>query len=208
MLSLAMMSVNEDLLFSWTQSGRPAYRIYEPESVSIVLGAGRKNKGDIIHEHVERDGIPVLRRRGGGGTAVLSPGMVVLAVVREVDSPFHNREYALEINGWFKKSLSALGVAHIQDLGICDLALGGKKILGASLFRRRLLLFYQSSLLVCNNLALFSRYLTYPSSVPAYRAGRSHEEFCTNLHNAGYIIPTDRIIQKLEETISEKLPVR
>jgi len=97
---------------------------------------------------------------------VLSPGQVVLALVAEVGSPFRNREYAAEINGWFIEALASVGVASVTREGISDLAIGGRKILGTSIYRRRLALFYQASLLVSCDVALFSRYLAMPSRVP------------------------------------------
>ena len=201
------MTVNEDLLNSFLNSRNPVYRIYDPDDVCIVLGAGRKNKGDIIAGAVKEDGIPVFTRKGGGGTVVLSPGMIVLALVAEVSSPFHNREYACRINAWQKQALEAFGIRNIRERGISDLTLGGRKILGTSLFRRKNLLFYQSSLLVKNDLSLFSRYLSFPSSVPDYRGNRDHEEFCTNLHNEGYGISVKEISAGIERIVSIELPL-
>ena len=202
----AQVTVNEDLLHGYEAYGCPVYRIYEPGAVCIVLGAGRKNKGDVRCAEASRDRIPVLVRRGGGGTVVLSPGMVVLALVTDVASPYQNREYARKINDWQRRMLSDLGVADVRHRGISDLALGDKKILGTSLFRRRNLLFYQSSLLVANDISLFERYLTFPSMVPEYRGQRSHGEFCTNLRKGGYSLSVEGIMEKLAEVVSSRLP--
>jgi lipoate-protein ligase A len=199
-------TVNQDLLECHLTHARPVYRIYEPAGVCIVLGAGRKNKGDVILEAAQRDRVPVLVRKGGGGTVLLSPGMIVLALVTEVDSPFQNREYARRINGWQKQALSDLGVKDLADRGISDVALGEKKIIGTSIFRRRNVLFYQSSLLVSCDVRLFSRYLSFPSSVPDYRRGRSHEEFCTTLRDAGYEITVRDVALGLREIVSSRLP--
>lgn len=199
------MTENEDLLALYMEHSCPVYRIYEPPEIRIILGAGRKNRGDVIREAAERDHIPVLLRRGGGGTVVLSAGMVVLALVTEVDSPFRNREYALLINGWQREALQELGVKNLQDRGISDLAIGEKKILGASVFRRKRVLFYQSSLLVSNDLRLFSRYLSYPSHVPEYRRGRSHGEFCTNLRIQGSSATVDDVVRQLASIVSSRL---
>lgn len=200
------MTVNEDLLQGFQAHGCPVYRIYEPRDVSIVLGAGRKNKGDVRHQAARQDRVPVLTRRGGGGTVVLSPGMVVLALVKDVASPYQNREYAGKINDWQRLLLSDLGVTDIRHQGISDLTLGDRKILGTSIFRRRHLLFYQSSLLVENDIKLFERYLTFPSTVPDYRGRRSHGEFCTNLRREGCNLSVEGIIEKLSEAVSSRLP--
>jgi lipoate-protein ligase A len=174
----------------------------------VVLGAGRRAEEDVLEARAAADGVPVRRRRGGGGTVVLSPGQAVLALVTEVSSPFRNREYFQAINGWIREALSGLGVppALIQDRGISDLAMDERKILGTSLYRRRRILFYQGSLLVDNDLALFDRYLRFPSRVPDYRRGRGHGEFCTTLARQGYAVPVRRVMESLERVAGARLP--
>jgi len=199
-------TVNEDLLAAYESTRVPAWRVYEPRGVSVVLGAGRRGKGDVIEESAAADGVPVLLRKGGGGTVVLSPGMAVVALVTEVLSPFRNREYASAINGWIREALAQIGVAGVEERGISDLALGDVKIAGTSIFRRRLILFYQASLLVSNDTGLFGRYLTYPSSVPDYRAGRSHDAFCTTLARAGYAVEVAEVVAALERVVACRLP--
>jgi len=199
------MSVNQDLLEGHLLHSCPVYRIYEPRETTIVMGAGRRDRGDVILEAARRDRVPVLIRRGGGGTVVLSQGMVVLALVTSVDSPFENRQYAGRVNAWQKEALRGLGVEDLNDRGISDVALGERKILGTSIFRRRNILFYQSSLLVGNDLSLFTRYLTFPSSVPDYRRGRSHEEFCTTLRREGYDFAAADVILRLRGIVSSRL---
>ena len=99
MLSLSVVvTVNEDLLELSIADQNGVCRVYEPAKVMVVQGAGRKNKPDLIQQNIERDCIPVLSRRGGGETVVLSPGMIVLALVKDVASPFCNREYTGTIN--------------------------------------------------------------------------------------------------------------
>lgn len=199
--------MNEDLLEAWLASPRPLYRLYEPEGILIVAGSGRRPEQDVLLDRAARDGVPVRFRRGGGGTVVLSPGQVVLALVTEVDSPFQNREYARAVNDWFRRTLEGLGVGGIEDRGISDLAIGGRKILGTTLYRRRGILFYQASLLVSPDLSLFSRYLTYPSVVPDYRQGRDHEAFCTSLAREGHDLPVSRVMEALGAVVERRLPL-
>ena len=179
------------------------YRLYEQKEVCVVMGAGRKAEEDVFLEHVAT--VPVLRRRGGGGTVVLSPGQLVLAVVTEVASPFQNLQYFQAINNWFRLALQPLGVSGIEDRGISDLAIGEKKILGTSLYRRRKILFYQASLLVDNDLSLFERYLRFPSRVPDYRSGRGHLEFCTNLQQQGYPLSVSEVMDSLDQVVKDRL---
>ncbi len=198
-------TVNEHLLEVFLAGIKPVFTIYEPSHAAIVLGAGRKVEADIILEHARADDIPILRRKGGGGTVVLSPGQVVLALVTRVGLPFNNLVYAQWINSWVREALSSLGVKNVEDRGITDLAIGNRKILGASLYRRRLILFYQSGLLVNNDISLFSRYLTYPSKSPDYRKDRNHSDFCTTLNRAGFSLSVEQVIQALKVIVRRNL---
>ena len=155
-------TVNGDMLDDYRRSGVPVSRIYEPTALCAVLGAAGKPEQDLLLENLDADGIPWMHRRGGGGTVVLGPGQVVLAVVTEVASPFRNKEYAAEINSWIVESLRRLSVTGVHPAGISDLAIGEKKIVGTSIYRTRLVLFYQASLLVNNDIAIFTRYLAMP----------------------------------------------
>ena len=153
----ALASVNEDLVTAFTDTREPVYRVYQPERTMVVLGAGGKPEHDLALGAVQTDRVPVVRRRGGGGTVVLSRGQLVVALVQEVDSPYHNRQYTQDINAQIAAVLCRLGVRHVVHEGISDLAINKRKILGSSVYRRRRLFFYQASLLVENDISLFSR---------------------------------------------------
>jgi lipoate-protein ligase A len=200
-------TVNEDLLDRYRQTGVPLYRLYEPSTLCAVLGASGKADQDLLMKNLEADGVPWLRRRGGGGTVILGPGQIVLALVTAVDSPFKNREYAAAINTWIADSLGRLGVGGVHPEGISDLAIEGKKIVGTSLYRTRLILFYQASLLVSNDISVFTRYLAMPARVPEYRRGRSHEDFCTTLVREGYPLSTGDVMGAMEAVVSARLPL-
>lgn len=202
----AAPTVNEDLIGLFEAAREPVYRLYEPREVSIVLGAGRRAEEDVVVERAEADGVEILRRKGGGGTVVLTPGQVVLALVAEVASPYRNLEYFRLLNDWFRRALGTMGPGKVEDRGISDLAIRDRKILGTSLYRRRQLLFYQASLLVDVDLDLFDRYLRIPSRVPEYRRSRGHREFCTTLRREGYGEPLPRLLEGLRVVVESELP--
>ena len=180
---------NEDLLDRYQAGEGAQLRVYEPAERVIVVGAGRQAAEDVALPSAVVAGIPVRKRRGGGGTVLLTPGQVVVALVTAVAHPFRNREYARRVNGWIAEALGGLlGSGHepIAHRGISDLAVADRKIMGTSIFRRRQILFYQASLLVTNDVAEFATYLRMPGIVPDYRRGRSHREFCTTLRECGY----------------------
>jgi len=198
-------TVNGDLLEDFLADRAARRRLYEPSGIAAVLGAAGKPDRDLKLAALEADAVPVLRRRGGGGAVVLSPGQVVLALVTDVASEFASREYARAINEWFIEALGALGVTGLEQRGISDLAMGGRKVLGTSIYRARLLLFYQASLLVANDLSLFDRYLEHPHAEPDYRQGRGHESFCTTLRAEGFDLDPARVIAALEPVARRRL---
>jgi lipoate---protein ligase len=205
--SAATPTVNGDLLEEYLLSRVPVSRIYEPQSLCAVLGAAGKPEQDLLLDALDRDGVPWMHRRGGGGTVVLGPGQVVLAVVTEVESPFRNKEYAGEINSWIIEALRRRSVGGVHPAGISDLAIREKKIVGTSIYRTRLVLFYQASILVSNDLAIFTRYLAMPVRVPDYRRGRSHEDFCTTLAREGFTAGVREVMDALREVVEERLPL-
>jgi lipoate-protein ligase A len=199
--------VNSDLLDQFRGTGSAVWRIYEPAELCAVLGAGGRPEQDLLLDAMEADGVPWRRRRGGGGTVVLGPGQVVLALVTKVSSPFRNREYAGQINSWIVEAVESLGVHGAGPEGISDLAIRGKKIVGTSIYRTRLVLFYQASLLVSNDISVFTRYLAMPVKVPEYRARRSHEDFCTTLAREGFGGTTGDVMATLEAVVRARLPL-
>ena len=103
------------------------------------------------------------------------------------------------------EALTALGVRDLRPQGICDVAIDGRKVLGASLFRRRTVLFYQSSLLVCCDLTLFGRYLRHPAREPDYRAHRAHAAFCTTLAEQGYRLTPGQVADALRPIVMRRV---
>lgn len=198
-------TVNGDLLEDFLADRTPRLRLYEPSRTAAVLGASGKPERDLKLAALEADGVPVLSRRGGGGAVILAPGQVVLALVTEVASDFGNREYARTLNGWIVEALAALGVDDVEQRGISDLALHGRKVLGTSIYRSRRVLFYQASLLVANDVSLFARYLEHPHAEPEYRRGRGHDEFCTTLRAEGHDLDPRRVIAAIAPVAERRL---
>ena len=70
----------------------------------------------------------------------------------------------------------------ISVSGHTDLALDGRKFSGNSQRRKKNFLLFHGTFLLNFNLALVGEFLRMPSLQPDYRAGRSHDEFLTNLN--------------------------
>ncbi len=194
------------MLAAYETARRPRFRVYEPRQRVVVLGAAGAAAADVHQAAARAAGVPIRRRRGGGGTVLLTPGQLVVALVTEVDHPHRNRAYARVINDWFIDALRRRGVTGVEQRGISDLAIGDRKIVGSSVFRRRRVLFFQASLLVNNDPAEFERYLAFPVRVPDYRGGRSHREFCTTLAAAGHALSVAQVCTALQAVVAERLP--
>jgi len=175
------MQFDEDLIERIRAGDVWAYRSWEPAQYVVVLGRGNHADADTYPERCRADGIPILRRQGGGGTVVLSPGVLVVSVAKQVKHRFLIHEYFQQINQVLIEALETLGIRSLTQQGHSDLCLGDRKILGASMYRSRQLLFYTASLMVSNNLTVIDRYLKHPSKEPEYRRGRSHHDFLTTL---------------------------
>jgi lipoate-protein ligase A len=197
----------DDLVLSrMEQCADYACEIYEAERIEVVLGRACKLEEDVMSDDCVRDGVPISRRRGGGGTVVLSPGTLIISIAGKSPLQYHLREHMNAVNLVIIDTLKELGVDSLSIRGTSDIAIGMKKILGSSLYRRKDLLLYQGSLLVNPDLSLINRYLKQPRKQPSYRNGRPHGSFVTSLHNEGYTVANEEIIKSLKNRFASLSP--
>jgi len=175
------MKLDEDLLERVKSGDLLAYRTWEPERLAVVLGRGNNAEKEVFEERCLQDGVPIFRRRGGGGTVVLAPGVLVVSLVTHVKQRYHFKEYFQQINSFLIEALEQLGIAGLNQRGHSDICLGDLKILGSSMYRSKDILFYTASLMVANDLQAIDRYLKHPSKEPEYRNSRTHQEFLTTI---------------------------
>lgn len=159
----------------------PRFRVYVHPTVAVVLGRGGDPGIELNVANITRDGIPVLKRAGGGCAVVLDPGNVIVAVALPLPGIAGIRTAFRQISDWVVAGLANLGVAGVRQRGVSDLALGERKIGGACIYRTRGLLYYASTLLVQPDLDLVDRYLQHPPREPDWRRGRQHRDFMGRL---------------------------
>ncbi len=173
--------VDEDLLASVRATGRARVRVYPATRTVVVLGRGSRLHIECHAAACRADGVPVLRRRGGGCAVVLDPGNVVVSAATPAPGLGHVRRLFDAFSQWVIDGLGRVGVAGIERRDVCDLCRQDRKVGGAALYRAKDLVFYSTTLLVDPDVELMDRYLPHPPREPRYRAGRPHADFVTRI---------------------------
>ena len=174
-------------------------RVFEPRDTRVVIGRGQDPRREVRLDACAAESVPIHRRATGGGTVVLAPGMVVVAVrlaggLRAADDFF-----AL-VNAALVPAVHAACGAQVACRGHGDLALRGddgveRKVLGASLRQSSTVSAYLGVFLVADAVPLMERLLAHPTREPGYRGGRDHRTFCTHLGLHGCTV--SRLISEL-----------
>jgi lipoate-protein ligase A len=166
------------------REGPPVLRFWESPTFAVVLGASGRLREEVDLDACRADGVPVARRSSGGGTVVIGPGALNFAVVLPLDHApgLHTVEGAQRfVLARVADELRRLG-SPVEVLGSGDLTLGRRKFAGSAQRRlRRHFLVHATILRIGFPLERIGRYLALPQRQPAYREGRSHDEFVTNL---------------------------
>jgi lipoate-protein ligase A len=105
------------------------------------------------------------------------PGNVVVSIALPVEGLPGIRTAFDWISGFVIEGLARIGLPGVTCQGISDLALDGRKIAGACIYKDRSLVYYSVTILAGPNLPLLPRYLQHPPREPEYRRSRSHLEF-------------------------------
>ena len=199
------MKLDEDLIALIEKHNRYLFRIWESREKAIVLGRSNRAEREVFLDRAEEDNVKILKRLGGGGTVVLTKGVVIISIVKFVEEYFNNKVYFDQINGLIIKGLKRLGIRDLTKQGISDICIRDKKILGSSIYRRNKLLFYQASLLINSQIKTISKYLKHPSKEPGYRYGRKHEDFITTLEREGYKFSKKEINYSIKRVLDDYL---
>jgi len=176
---------------------KPDWFFWVPDKVYLVLGQSNRASRSLITDRVIADGVPVLKRPSGGESVILSPNTLVIAVRLISDKLENPKVYFKQVNGAIIQGLQNLGIKEVGYRGISDITIGNKKILGSSIYRKKNIVFYHAVLNIAEDISLIGKYLQHPPKEPDYRKGRDHSEFVTSIHEAGYSIDVDELIEEL-----------
>jgi lipoate---protein ligase len=180
--------------------------IWLPDQNYIVLGASNDPENSLFAENVIGENIPVYKRPSGGQSVMITPGTIVISVLLN-GSEERPKEVFNKINSWIMISLAALGIDGLSMKGISDIAIGEKKILGSSMFRKKEKIFYHAVLNVSEDPEHLERFLKHPLKEPDYRKNRRHRDFVTSVHDSGNAVSRQELIDSLKKVFTSMLPV-
>ena len=183
------------------------FLIWIPDKVYIVLGASNHADDALNMENVLKDRIPVLKRPSGGQTVILTPNNIIIAAVFFDKKTSHPKEVFEQINKIIITTIEKTGIRHLSLMGISDIAISGKKILGSAIYRSKDALLYHAVLNLGEPSVTFERYLKHPSKEPDYRKGRSHSEFVTSLKDKGYTSSYHQLENELSLSFERSLGI-
>jgi lipoate-protein ligase A len=178
----------------WNPAGSQILRLWEMPQIAVVLGRGSRVDQEVDLPACRRDKVPVLRRSSGGSTVLVGPGCLLYSVVLSYrQHPELRRMEALHrwVVGRLLEGVAIAAQSVAADrlecmaAGVCDGVWQGRKVSGNALRCRRHWLLYHGTLLYDFPVDLMGRYLLQPPRQPAYREGRSHDDFVTQLPLSG-----------------------
>ena len=180
----ANLALDEALLIATEERGAgPVLRVWESPALAVVLGASSRLHEDVEVDLCRAEGVAVARRSSGGGTVLIGPGALNVTVVLPADAApgltavDTSQAFVLERMAGALRQAGPL--VRVQGSG--DLTLADRKFAGSAQRRLRHHFFVHVSVLYEFPIAPIARYMRLPRRQPAYRAGRSHEDFLTNL---------------------------
>jgi lipoate-protein ligase A len=194
----ANLALDEALLIDADQTDAPpVLRTWELPELAVVMGASCRTAEAVQVERCRAEDVAIARRSSGGGTVLIGPGALNLTVILPIDSA-PGRLAVEEVQRWvlgrIAERLRAYGPA-VEVLGSGDLALGGRKCSGSAQRRLKHRFLVHASILYDLPADRIARYLgDPPKRQPAYRSGRSHEAFVTNLP-----LPREVILQAIRD---------
>ncbi|MEO5356332.1 MAG: hypothetical protein H7844_03420 [Nitrospirae bacterium YQR-1] len=194
---------DRDILCNVIAPDRPFFSVWEPCETLIVLGRSNVAADEVYMHRAQQSSIRVLRRMGGGGAVVLSKGMLILTFSTMSNVLVNPSDVFNTVNMKIMSVLSSYGVRELSLMGISDICLNSKKILGSSLYLPQGGIVYTASLLFNCELSDIEKYLKFPTRYPQYRAERTHSEFLTTLYKEGYTMPAESLAQSLMKSFCD-----
>jgi lipoate-protein ligase A len=158
-------------------------RFWESSQLVVVVGRSSRVAEEVDLVYCRDQGIPVLRRCSGGAAVVIGPGCFMFSVVLRFDERPELRMIERAHRFVLEKTAAALGSLQVDARfrGTSDLAVDERKISGNSLRCKRQSFLYHGTILYDIQPDAIARCLLTAPRQPAYRRGRTHVDFVTNV---------------------------
>lgn len=164
-------------------TGQDTIRLWEFARPVVIAGRSTRVEQEINQPYCQTHDISIYRRCSGGAAVVGGPGCLMYSIVLSTESQPALRRIDVAHDHVMSRVLESLQLqlpeARLQ--GICDLTWRNRKCSGNSLRITRKGLLYHGTILYDFDLDLISQCLSAAPRQPAYREGRGHESFVTNV---------------------------
>ncbi len=172
---------------------------------AIVMGVSGKKEELIDCCKAEREGIPLIKRFSGGGTVIVDEDTLFVTFIsqkRSHDFPAYPEPIMKWTEGIYKEVFQHPDFALRDN----DYVWKERKIGGNAQYIKRDGWLHHTSFLWNYNTENME-YLLYPKKTPAYRQGRSHEEFLCRI---GEFFPektvwVERLVSELKKRFCVKI---
>ena len=174
------LEIDEEMTRSGGGAGRAGLRLWWGSAPAVVVGNSERPEIVADLAACERLGIPVLRRKTGGGTVLQTPDVLNYSLTAP-GARLLDVRIVFELGALLLvRALANLGL-HGEMRGTSDVVVGNRKISGNAQARRWGGVLLHGTLLLDLDLDLVETCLRQPE----YRRGRSHRDFLTTLRSEG-----------------------
>jgi lipoate-protein ligase A len=179
------LSCDEVLLnFCDADDGPDLLRFWESPLYFVVLGYTKSLQKEVNIAECKRQQIPILRRCSGGGTVVQGKGCLNYSLISKIPSeefPHQIPATNCRVMKMQRDALRGLLPGDVEICGHTDLTWNGLKFSGNAQRRKSRYFLFHGTILLDFDIDLVQKVLLMPEVQPAYRDGRSHQSFMTNL---------------------------
>ena len=183
-----LLAWDDAFLEETDETGRSFLWFWESPVPFVVVGYGQWIEETVELDRCREAGIPVLRRRSGGGTVVQGPGCLTYGISLPIASNValsgvgSTNRWIIENQAQALRKLTGLpvGIDGHTDLTLTT-PKGKRKFSGNAQRRTRTAVLFHGTFLYGADLERIGMFLKLPEDRPAYRGSRSHVDFLTLL---------------------------
>lgn len=177
--------------------------INEGSCPAIVMGISGKQEELIDLTKAQHDNIPIIKRFSGGGTVIVDENTLFVTFICQKElHPF--APYPEPIMKWSETLYRSVFRHPSFCLRENDFVFGEKKFGGNAQYIKKDRWLHHTSFL-WDYAPERMEYLLYPKKTPAYRLGRSHEEFLCRLKT--YFSNPKEIIEGVKVALNQSYPL-